>query len=229
MVFPKVLLQRVVIDVILLLSSAVPAIAEVTSLMLVSTMHVEFIIAVEALTAEAAFGMTFESTLVYSSRIIVAKLFVFLQLGYGKQLMLVGEDFLIPGTEIAHDLVVGSLDVAMEVRPAPASDLTAKVWAVVPQQQDGVVVDFLLLVLDPKDLVHSLEVGVDEFFVSLCRIVCKHDMLGFRLISLSVCCIGARIEWKDNPYPAVSACSRFIQSSESQSANVAGAVIAWCY
>lgn len=153
------------------------------SLVLVSAMCVKFVIAVEALSTEAAFGMTFEPTLIHRSRVIVAKFLMLLQLRDREQLMLVGEDLLVPGTEIAHDFVMSAFDMAMKIRPAPTRNVTAGVGTVVAQEQDGVVVDFCLLVLDPKNLVHLLKISVHEFFVSICRIVCEYDMLSFCLES----------------------------------------------
>lgn len=153
------------------------------SLVLVSAMRVEFVIAVEALSTEPTFGMTFEPTLVHSSRIIVAEFLMLLQLRDCEQLMLVGEDLLVPGTQITHDFVMSAFDMAMEVRPAPARNVAAGIGAVVAQQQDRVVMDFLLLVLDPKNLVHLLEIDINKVFVSLGGIICEYDMLSFRLKS----------------------------------------------
>jgi hypothetical protein len=43
---------------------------------LFSTMRVKFVVAIEALSTEATFGMTFESTLIDRTGIIIAKLFM---------------------------------------------------------------------------------------------------------------------------------------------------------
>lgn len=206
------------------------------SLVLVSAMCIEFVVAVEALSTEAAFGMTFEPTLIHRSRVIVAKFLMLLQFWDREQLMLVGEDLFVPGTEVAHDFVMGAFDMAMKVRPAPTRNVTAGVGAVVAQQQDCVVVDFYLLVLDPKNLVHLLEISVHELFVSLCRIVCEYDMLSFCLESPfnqsppteEIFGMTTKLGHWRVAHTAMSACSCLVQSSQSQSANMAGPVVAWC-
>ena len=82
MVFPKVHLERIVVDVVLLFpASSLPAVANVAALVLVSAMSVKLIVAVEALSAEATFRMSLEATLIYCSRVIVAKLLVLSQIG----------------------------------------------------------------------------------------------------------------------------------------------------
>lgn len=66
--------------------------------------------------------------------------------------------------------------------------------------------DFFLLVLDPQHFIGVLEVGLNKVFVALSRIVGEYDELGFR--------------------PTMSACSRLIQSPQSQGADMASPVIA---
>ena len=106
MVTPKVLLQRIVVDVILLLAAPIPAIANMASFMFVPTMDVQFIVSIESLTTETAFRMPFETALVDSARVIISKLLMLAQLLWGKELMLMCEDLLISCTQIAQDLVV---------------------------------------------------------------------------------------------------------------------------
>ena len=70
------LLKRVIVNVVLLLPSAISSVTKVTSLMLVPAVGVKFIISVETLSAEATFRMTLEPTLIDRSWIIVAELLV---------------------------------------------------------------------------------------------------------------------------------------------------------
>lgn len=106
MVTPKVLLQRVVVDVILLLAAPTPSIANMASLMFVPTMNVQFIVPIESLSTETAFWMSLEAALVDSARMIISKLLMLAQLLWSEELMLMGEDFLIPGAQIAQNLVM---------------------------------------------------------------------------------------------------------------------------
>src|ERR1700761_3735804 len=72
--FCKVFLQFLVVEIILWISTSVSSIADVTSFVLLSTVGIEFVIPIEPLFAKAAFGMAFESRLVDSTRIIVSEL-----------------------------------------------------------------------------------------------------------------------------------------------------------
>lgn len=126
------LFERVVVDVVLLLPPAVSPIAKMTSFMFLPTMDVEFIIAIETLSTKATFRVPLESALIDSSRVVVAELFMFSQLGYCEQLMLVGKDLLVPGTQVAHSLVMSTFDMTVEIRPAVACNIAATVRTIVP-------------------------------------------------------------------------------------------------
>lgn len=80
MIFSKVLLEGIVVDIVLLLSPGVHPIADVTSLVPVPAMCIELVIAVEALSAKPTLRMAFKSTLVNRSRVVVAELLMFVQL-----------------------------------------------------------------------------------------------------------------------------------------------------
>ena len=95
MVSPKMLLQRVVVDVILLLAAPIPSIAYVAPFMFVPTMDVQFIIPIESLSTETAFRMSFEAALVHCAGMIISKLLMLAQLLWGEELMLMCEDLLI--------------------------------------------------------------------------------------------------------------------------------------
>ncbi len=73
--------------------------------------------------------------------------------------------------------------MAMKIRPAPARDVAAGVWTIVPQQQDGIIVYLLLLVPDSEHLVGFLEIAVDKFLIALRWVVRKYDMVSLRLRS----------------------------------------------
>lgn len=74
MILAKMNLQGVIVDVVLLLPATFSAIANVTALVFVSAVCIQLIVSVEALTAEAAFRVALETTLVYGAGIVVAKL-----------------------------------------------------------------------------------------------------------------------------------------------------------
>jgi hypothetical protein len=78
MVLFEVNFKRVVVDEVLLLSASITSVANVAAFMFVSTMRVQFVIPIEALSAEAAFWMPFEATLIDRARVIVTKLLMFL-------------------------------------------------------------------------------------------------------------------------------------------------------
>lgn len=101
-VFLKVLLKRVVVDIILLLSAAFSAVTDMATLVFIPAMCVKLVVSVEALTTEAALRMTLETTLVDSPRIVVAELLVLSQLSKREELVFVGEDFLVSRAQIAR-------------------------------------------------------------------------------------------------------------------------------
>ena len=102
-VFSKVHLKRIVVDIVLLLPApTVLTIADVAAFVFVPTMRVELVVPVEALATEATFRMSLESALIDRARVIVAELLMFAQIRKGKQLVLVGEDFLVARAEITR-------------------------------------------------------------------------------------------------------------------------------
>jgi hypothetical protein len=117
-IFPEVVLQIFVVKVVLWPTTSVSSFADVTFLMSVSTVYKELVVTIEALPAKCTFGMTFKSCLVNSSRVVVTELFVFLEIFFREELMLVSEDLLVPCAEIAHPFVVYTSHMAMQVWPA---------------------------------------------------------------------------------------------------------------
>jgi len=95
------------------LPALITSVADVAALVPVTTMRIEFIFAIEPLPAEPTFRMTSESTLVDCSWVVVAELLVLPQLVLCKELMFMCEDFLVPGTQITHDLLVNASHMSM--------------------------------------------------------------------------------------------------------------------
>lgn len=109
--------QCLIIDVVLLLAVGGATITDMATLVLISTVCVEFIIAVETLAAEAAFWVSFETALVNGTWLIVAVLLVLSQLCMGEQSVLVGEDLLVSCTEITKlGQLVSRLVVTQDAR-----------------------------------------------------------------------------------------------------------------
>jgi hypothetical protein len=181
MVIPEVLLERVIIDVILLLPASVSSVTYVASFMLISTMRVELIITVEPPSTKPTLRMTPETTLVNCAWVIITELLVIAQFLGIEQLMLVGEHLLVPCAQITHDLMMHTLHMAMEVWPSPASDITVLVRTVVAEQKNSIIVDLFVLVFDTQYVVNLLEVAVNKILVSLDWVVRKNYKLRLRL------------------------------------------------
>jgi hypothetical protein len=86
--------------------------------MLLPTMCVEFVIAVESLPTKATLRMPFESTLIDRTRIVIAKLLMPPQLLLCEKLVLVCEDFFIPCAQITHGLLMLASNMTMKIGPA---------------------------------------------------------------------------------------------------------------
>jgi hypothetical protein len=99
--FLKVLLKSIIIDVVLMLAIAGLSVTDVTSLMLVSAVGIQFIITVETFVTEFTFGVAFETTLVNSTGSIVSELFVLAKLRDSEKFVFVCKDLFIPSTQIA--------------------------------------------------------------------------------------------------------------------------------
>jgi hypothetical protein len=77
-VFLEVDFERVIVDKVLLLSAAITPVADVAAFVFVSAMCVQFVISIEALSAETAFWMSLEATLIDGAGVVVAELLMFL-------------------------------------------------------------------------------------------------------------------------------------------------------
>jgi hypothetical protein len=102
MIFLEMILKGIVVNVILLLPTRRTAVAYVASLVTVTTVRVEFVIAVESLAAKSTFRMSSETTLIQSSWHIITVLLVFTQLCHSEKFMLMREDLLVPSAKIAE-------------------------------------------------------------------------------------------------------------------------------
>jgi hypothetical protein len=116
-IFPEVALQRVVVQVVVRPAWR-SSVAYMTPLVLLAAMDEQFIVAIEGLLAETTLGVSLEAALVYGSRLIVSVFLMLPQLFWSKQIMLVSKDFLVLRTEVAHDLLMRSLDMIVKVSPA---------------------------------------------------------------------------------------------------------------
>lgn len=96
-------------------------------------MLVQLIVVVKSLAAEAAWGVALEAGLVSRTRLVVAVHHMLLQLLFGKELMFVGKNALVPGTQVTHAFAVGRLDMAVEVWPSEAGEVAGWLGAVVAQ------------------------------------------------------------------------------------------------
>lgn len=113
----EVLLQLLVVEIVLWISTAISPVANVASLVLFATMGVEFVVTVESLFAEATFGMAPKSGLVKSPGVVISKLFVLAKFPEGEKFVLVCENFLVSRAKIAHDFSMFGFHMPMEVRP----------------------------------------------------------------------------------------------------------------
>jgi len=75
------------------------------------------------------------------------------ELFFRKQFMLMGEDFLVPRAQIAHDLMMNGLDVTMQVWPTQTSYIATCIRTIVPEQKYSVFKDFGFLVTDAEVIV----------------------------------------------------------------------------
>lgn len=84
MILVKVILQRVVVNIILLLTMRGASVTDVATFMFITAMSVQLVVAVESLTTKSTFRVSPEATLVYSSRLVIARFFVLTQFRRGK-------------------------------------------------------------------------------------------------------------------------------------------------
>ena len=121
--------------------------------------------------------MTLESALIDGTRIVVTEFLVLANFADCEELVLMGEDLLIPCTKITHDLVMHALDMAMQVWPAKTGNVTILIWAVVPKQENSVLEDVILFIFDPQCVFLFYKIASIVFLVSFRGIVRKYNKL----------------------------------------------------
>jgi hypothetical protein len=101
MVLAKVVFQRVIVDIVLLLATAIVSVTNVAAFVLVSAVCVELVVSIESLSAETTLGVSLESTLIDRARIVVAELLMLAQFREREKFMFVRENFLVPCAKVA--------------------------------------------------------------------------------------------------------------------------------
>ena len=101
MVLAKVVLERVVVDIVLLLTTTVTSIADVAAFVLVTTMRVQLVVAIETFSTKATFRVSLEPTLVNGAWVVVTEFLVLSQLRKCEEIVFVSKDFFISCTKIA--------------------------------------------------------------------------------------------------------------------------------
>lgn len=147
MVVLEMFFQRIVVPIVMRIPG-IPPIADKTALVLVPTVLVQLVIVVKALAAEGAQRMAPEAGLMLVAGAVVAVGHVAVKLLVAEQLVLVGEDLLVPGAQVAHLFLVLGAHVAVQVGPAQGGRVARQVRAVVAEEQHGVADDVLAGVAD---------------------------------------------------------------------------------
>jgi hypothetical protein len=166
----------------------VVSITQMATLVSVTKVYEQLVVTVESLFAKFAIRMSLEPSLLRSA-IRVCPL-VLAQLLWGEELMLVREDFLVPSTQVTHDLLMLCPNVTVEVWPAQASFVTVRIRAVVAQEYNSVLKYLLLLVADahvPIIAEEPIRVVVLESLFSVvreddCGCLCTAMGASFRLV-----------------------------------------------
>jgi hypothetical protein len=132
------------------------------ALMLLTAVDEELVVSVKGLFAEATPGVALESTLVDSSRSVVTMVLMLAQLFGCKQVMFMCEDFFVLRAEVAHDFLVRSLDMIVQVSPAQASHVALWVGAVVSQEKQSVATDSIFGKPNTERRIRDCDVDVFE-------------------------------------------------------------------
>lgn len=99
-VLPKVHFQRIIVQVVLVLLPVITTITYVAALVLLTTMRKQLVIAVEALSAEAAFGMALETALIDCAWSVIAEFFMLAEFSGGEEFVFMRKHLLVTGTEV---------------------------------------------------------------------------------------------------------------------------------
>ena len=93
--------------------------------------------------------------------------------------MLMSKDFLISGTEVAHDFFVYTSNMAMQIRPAHTSNVAVFVKAVVSKQKNAILVDILVFITNTQIDVGTGKVSWPIVLISLVRLVGEDNICCF--------------------------------------------------
>lgn len=209
----KVLLEFLVIEVVLRIAAAVPSITDMTSLMPLPTMSIEFVVPIKSLFAESTVWMALEARLVDCTWVIITKSLMLAEFCISKQFVFMGEDLLVSGTEITHHFLV-RLDVAVEIGPSQASYIAVFIRTVVSQEKDRIFEDDILFVFDTQVVVNLDKVGVGEILEPLLGIVGKYHK--WRLcLDLYVNSILVELGKGRSAYSTMCTSSSFVQRPQS--------------
>jgi len=144
---------------------------DTASLMLAATMLIKLIITIEPLVAKSADRVTLESTLIHGSRVVVPFPHVLRQLGISVEFMLMREDFLVPRAQITNLLMMYTLNVSMQIRPAQAGNITVSIWAIVSQENQSVVSNAIILVSNANIVITARNICFRELLIAFRSIV----------------------------------------------------------
>ena len=92
--------EGVIVDVVLLLAMSRSSVADVASLMSVTTVRIQLVISVEPFTTETAFWVPSETALVNGAWNVVTVLFVLAQLCRSEDFVLMSENFFVSSAKI---------------------------------------------------------------------------------------------------------------------------------
>lgn len=178
-------LQLVVVTVVVRYPR-VPAIADEAPLVLVATVLKQLVAVVKPFAAEAAQRMPLEPRGVAVVLFGFSELHMVAQLFIRVHLVLVGEDLLVPRTQVAHLLVVDGADMAVEVGPAETSKVAGGFGTVVPKQQHRVADNVFAGIPDTDVLVRRGHIAALVVFVLLGGVVGEDDVRGTGLEHVSI-------------------------------------------
>ena len=173
-------LERLIIDIIVRVS-AVLSVAQEASLVLLSAVYVQLVVAIESLPTEAAEWMALETRLIHCSWVIVPLAHMSLQLLIAEQRKLVCKNLLVPRAEITHLLVMYAPDMAMQIWPSSRRSVASWFWAVVVQEVCRVRRDLLGAVFYADVVVLYCKVAVLVILEVLVWVLCEDDVFGLGL------------------------------------------------
>jgi hypothetical protein len=101
MVLAEVIFQRVIVDIVLLLATTLTSVADVAAFMLVPAVCVQFVVSIEAFSAESTLWVSLESTLIDRARVVVPELLMLAQFRECEKFVFVRKDFFVSRAKVA--------------------------------------------------------------------------------------------------------------------------------